>query len=572
MQSPRSGHTGPSRTKLAVLGLLLALPLVAYALDVDRAELEKAGNKRIVFINYEGPHAKIDSNEDILGIGLALGRAIKQGAIRAGDEKKYYAFHGTTSGGADQKLDADVVSLGVDAGVDHIRNLRLILRGFLQGAYDYSPQDAALLAEFVTVYNAVYRGDWNYFAGRYRPMVLGGLTQKKAGLSVRFDEWPGQAQIIIPLTQVVTPGSLSAVDTSSVSDKNVVAQMRKEEDKGIDSRKDMVDLKERESAAAKQQAQLEREGIVDEEKKIAAEKAAIQAEKDRIAAEEKKTAAAPPAPTTTGTGSTAPAGTPGASQTQTPPAAAAGQQPQSSGETSPAKAAEQQQASEALAQDKAAVAQREVALAEREKKVEERKDQAAAKETFAEKKDAEASADRTQIAADQQQKIAQEAAAPAVPPSGELALRLGPGDSPYGRFVIVDPATGAELKASPLDTVHARAIAEVGGKLYAVAGKQGGNGAVRLVIVDKTTLEMQKQGDVDIQKDSPIWVLGDQLYALIVSGGGVRLGRFDTNLGLTATSSVPVHPYAAPTFLKGTVLIQGTDGAVVILKAADLSK
>lgn len=538
-------------TALAVLALLAARSPTADALDVDRAELEKAGTQKIVFINYEGPYARIDSSEDILGIGLALGRAIRAGATRAGTENRYYAVHAAAKGASDAKFDADVIGLGVDAGVDHIRNLRLILRGYLQAAYDYSPKDAALLAEFATVYNAVYRGDWKYFTDRYRDGALAALSPDKAGLSVRFDEWPGRAQIVIPLSEKAAPGSLSAVDTTSLTDKKVVEQLRKDEDKGIDSRKEMVDLKEREASEAKQTATLEREAIVDEEKKIADEKAAVAAEKERIAAEEKRLAESKRA----------------AERAAAEKAAATGEPPAKS-----APSAEEKKAEEQLAQDKAAVAAKEEEIAKKEEQLEERKEEAAAAESFAEKKDAEASADRTEIAKDQQQIIKEESAAPKAPPTGDLALRLTSSASPYARFVMIDKMTGTELKASPLDTVHARSTAEVGGKLVAVAGREGGNGAVRLVVVDKASLEMLKQGDVDIQRESPVWVRGDQLYALVAEAGGPRLARFDANLALLAKSSVPVHPYAVPSFAQGVVLVQGADGAVVVLKEADLSK
>lgn len=551
MQRALSGLPSRSFTVLAVLAFLAGLSPTASALDVDRTELEKAGTQKIIFINYEGPHARIDTSEDILGIGLALGRAIRAGATRAGTENRYYAVHAATKGGPDAKFDADVIGLGVDAGVDHIRNLRLILRGYLQAAYDYSPKDAALLAEFATVYNAVYRGNWKYFTDRYRDAALAALSPDKAGLSVRFDEWPGRAQIVIPLSEKAAPGSLSAIDTTSLTDKNVVDQMRKDPEKGIDSRKDMVDLKEREASEAKQKATLEREAIVDEEKKIADEKAAIAAEKERIAAEEKRIADSKQA----------------AEKAAAEKAAATGAAP-AKVEPSPA----ERKAEEKLAQDKAAVAAKEETVAKKEEAVAERKEEAAAAASFAEKKDAEASADRTEIAKDQQQQIKEEAAAPKAPPTGDLALRLTAADSPYARFVMIDKTTGSELKASPLDTVHARSTAEVGGKLIAVAGRDGGNGAVRLVVIDKTSLEMQKQGDVDIQKESPVWVRGDQLYVLVAEAGGPRLARFDADLALLAKSSVPVHPYATPSFAQGVVLVQGADGAVVVLKEADLSK
>lgn len=562
MLSPNMGFRRRALFALMLLSILSAFPPTAFAIEVDKAELEKGGTQKIVFINYEGPHARIDTSEDILGIGLALGKAIRDGASRAGDERRYYAVHSAGGSAGDPKFAADMIGLGVDAGVDHIKNLRLILRGFLQAAYDYSPKDAAVLAEFATVYNAVHRGDWNYYADRYRDAVVGSLSKDKAGLSVRFDEWPGRAQIVIPLSEGAAAGSLSAVDTTPLTEKGVVDQMRKDEGKGVDTRKDMVDLKEREADQARQTATLDRQAIVDEEKKIADEKAAIAAEKERIAAEEKKAEEAKKTAQPSGTQPAAGQAGP-ASEAQPAGAAAA----------APEQTAEQKKAEEKIAADKKAVEEREAAVAEKEKAVEQKKEEAQQAEAFADKKDAEASADRAEIAKDQQEQIKKDAAAvAAAEPVGALALKMVSADGPYARFVMVDKSTGKELKASPLDTVYARSTAEIGGMIIAVAGKEGGNGAVRLVALDDKTLEMTKQGDVDIQQDSPLWVVGENIYAMIKGDGGPRLARFGSDLTLKAKSSEPVHPYAVPFFAPGTVLVPGKDGAVMILREADLSR
>ncbi len=534
----------------------------ASALEVDRAELEKSGRERIVFINYEGPHAKIDSSEDIIGIGTALGRAVRNGAVRAGDARRYYAVHSVTPAGGAPALDADVIGLGVDAGVDHIRNLRLILQGFLQAAYDYSSKDASLLAEFATVYNAVHRGDWDYYVRTYKQGVSASLEKEKVGLSVRFDEWPGRAMIVIPLTEGAPRGSLSAVDTTPLTEKKVVDELRKKEDLGVQSRKEMVDLKEREAAEARQKAEFEREAIVQEEKKIAEEKAALQEEKAKVAAEreaaERSGQAAPSAPAA---GGGAPVKAPEADEgagaaSPAAEAAAAGQKPSAT--------------EAALVEKESAIAEKEKELAERETALAEKKEEAAKAEERAERKEAEAVAERKDIAADQQELIKKEDSG-VLQPKGELSLRMVSPDGPFARFVLVDPANGKELKTSALDTVRGRSVADIGTNLVAVAGKTGGSGAVRLVLVDKSTLEMIKQGEDDIHPESPVWIEGDRLYALGASSGSYRMTVFDKELKRLAQSKEDVHPFAAARFVDDLLLTQAADGSVLILKAEDLS-
>ncbi len=523
----------------ALIAAVLALVAVSAlgSLEVDRTELEKSRSARVVFINYEGPHARVESAEDIREIGRALGRAVRAGAARAGSPHRYFAIHSASAAAAD-RLDADVLGLGVDAGVDHIVNLRRILQGYLEGAYEYSERDAALLAEFITVYNAVYRGDWNYFGSRYKEAARASLTSDKVGLSVRFDEWPGRSLIVIPLGEG-KPGSLSAVETSSLTEKKVVEELRKDEGRGVEPRKEMVDLKEREAAEAKQTAAVQREAIAEEEAKIAAERAALAAEKERIAAQEKAAAQA-------GTGA---AGT----------GAAAG--------GAPAAGTAQGETAAPTAEAKAAVAAKEEELAKREEALGEKKEAAAAAEERAEKKAEEAKTERKEIAADQQAAIAQEAAKPA--PTGVPALRMADPTSPLGKVVLVD-AAGVELAASALDTVNARSVMVLEDRIVAIAGQAKGSGAVRLVTLDPKTLAMTKQGADDIHEGSLIWTRGTDLYAVVSVGGKLHLARFDKDLVKVAQSAVTVHPFAAPLFRADSLTVQASDGSPVLLGAGDL--
>jgi hypothetical protein len=223
---------------------LLALVFISFPLfsQVNRTELEE-NQGPVIFFNYEGPQARIETREQIRNIGYSLGQEVQGGNNSPGTRARYFVIH-SVSPAEGNRLDADIFGLGADVGVDHVRNLRLIIQGYLEGAYRYSAQDAALLAEYITVYNAVYRGSWAYFSQRYKTAVIQHLDAGKAGLSIRFDEWPGQTLMLIPLGTGIS-SSLSAVDTSAVSDTNVLDEMRKEEDRGIGQRQEMADLKDR---------------------------------------------------------------------------------------------------------------------------------------------------------------------------------------------------------------------------------------------------------------------------------------------------------------------------------------
>ncbi|GAB1481364.1 P83/100 family protein [Treponema sp.] len=536
---------------LLFLGTLLTSALGA--LEVDRIELEKSKAERVVFINYEGPHARIETLEDIRSIGLALGRAIKAGATRAGATNRYFAIH-SVAGVAEGRLDADIFGLGVDAGVDHISNLRLILQGYLEGAYDYSAKDARLLSDFITIYNAVYRGNWDYFQSRYKNGVISQLSSDKAGLSLRFDEWPGRALIVIPLA-IAKPGSLSALDTSPLTDKKVVDELRKDPAKGVETRKDMVDLKERESSAAKQSAELQKEAIVEEEAKLLAERAALEAEKTKLAEKERADAA----------------------RSKQESAAAVSAAKDTASAQGPAQSTTQSTAKTvaSAAEDKAAkaeIAAKEEKLAAKEEELAKKKEEAAASSDLAAKKEAEAKSERSDIAKDQQAIIAEEnkASAAKVKPVGTPAVRMIAPISPLGKLVLIDKANGTELKSSALDTLNVRSLVTLGDRIIAIAGKAVGNGAIRLVSIDPETLEMTKQGEDDIDAASLLWLKGNDLYAISSSGGKLYLSRFDQDLVRKARSAEAVHQFATPLFSGDTLSTQASDGSVLFLNAGDL--
>ncbi|MDR1587125.1 MAG: hypothetical protein LBS57_06695 [Treponema sp.] len=510
--------------KILIPGFVMTGMAALLCAQVNQGELER-NLEPVTFINYEGPHSKIETREQIRNIGAGLGQEVSAGTARPGYSNRYFVIH-SVSGADGSKLDADIFGLGVDTGVDHIRNLRTIIQGYLETAYGYDARDAALLAEYVTIYNAVYRGDWDYFNERYKAPVMQNLTREKAGLSIRFDEWPGRTLMIIPLGM----SGLSSVDTTAVSDSRVVEEMRKEDDRSVEQRKDMVDLKEREAAEAEQKAVVEREAIKEEEKKISQERAQVQEEKKQSAQERDQA-----------------------------------RQDQAAGKASPE---DTQKKEEALDQREDESRGKEEELDRREQDLDQRREEARKQEEFAEQKTAEAQQDRESIAQDQQEALANESRQAA----GVLGAGIEAADSSLGRLIRLDPANGEELRRSPLDTVNVRTLTFFSGKIIAIAGENRGNGAIRLIEVNNNNLEMAKQGDDDIHPNSLLWVDGSDLYAITnnLATGVLNLGRFDSDLALQARSETEVHPYASVTFQGGKVLTQDKDGRPVVLNSSDL--
>jgi|TergutMp193P3_1026864.scaffolds.fasta_scaffold00821_11 multidrug efflux pump subunit AcrA (membrane-fusion protein) len=528
---------------ILTIAILAGIAAAGYA-QVDRDELRDL--PPVTFINYEGPHARLDTREEIRQIGVVLGRQISESEkgiaptldgmtieekrqysykFETGALNRYFVIH-CVSGPEDGKIDADILGLGVDTGVDHIRNLRVIIQGYLQTAYDYNDRDALLLAEYITVYNAVYRGNWDYFTSRYKNQVIDNLTKEKAGLSIRYDEWPGRTLIVIPLGH----GGLSSIDTTTISDRRVIEEMRREDDQGVPQRQELVNLLERESEQAERQAQAERDAVRQEENRIAEERNQNAQERDQIAQERQNT-----------------------------------QDDQQAGRITQDEANQRQD--ELNRRDEAAQ-QRDQDLDRQNENLEQRRAEAQRLDEFSEQKADEAQQQRQDIARDQQAAIANDS-------SGIFGVAIEKPNLPMGRLVRLNPTTGVELRRSPLNTVHVRTVTFTGGRILAIAGENVGSGAVRLVEINQSSLEMARQGDDDIKTGSLLWVNGGDLYAITVdlrSNNSCYLGRFNTGLVLQAKSAVKVHPEASVTIQQGRLLTQREDGSPLLLNPADLTE
>jgi ABC-type uncharacterized transport system ATPase subunit len=158
------------------------------------------------------------------------------------------------------------------------------------------------------------------------------------------------------------------------------------------------------------------------------------------------------------------------------------------------------------------------------------------------------------------------------PVEGILGASILSPNGSLGRVVKLNPDTGQEVKRSSLNTVNARTLTLSEGKIIAIAGENRGNGAVRLVEINKDTLEMVKQGEDDISPQSLLWTDGSSLYAIASSGGNLYLARFNTGLVREARSSITVHPYGGIAFSDGYIITQRSDGSAVLLNSGDLSE
>ena len=523
--------------KKSVLLLVSALLTAGlFALEVNKNELNTTGDTTIEFINYTGPHKVIDSIEAIRSIGSGLGVQIARDptkSISTSKNAKYYVIHAVDANESG-KLDADILYIGADATVDHITNLRRIISAYLTAAYGYSDKDADTLAVFITVYNAVYRGNLDTFKAKYKNVVIENLSADNCGLSVNYKDWPGKSEIVIPLYDV--NGGLSTVDTSVISDSSVVKSMKEDDDKNVDSRKDMVDIKEREADAASEKAKEAQKKAVSEQKKLDEEKkktteAKKEAETAQKTAEEKQKKA--------------------------------DENPNDKKAQEEAKEAKQE-----AEEKKQAAEEQQQKQEEQQTKTEEAKQEAKEQQALADKKETEAQSERKEIAKDQAEVQKKEAAQALM--TTEFGIILSDEANMLSRLVKFNIADGEVIKNSPVAQIRNRTVYKEGDGFIAIAGENSKKGAVKLVTISPETLEIAAESDNTIAEDSVLVQDGSEYYCVVDEKGKYYLGKFSGDLSLKLKSEIQVKSATPVTVTDAGIVVTDTNGKLRLLDKKDL--
>lgn len=545
-----------------VLNILLVLFITTslFALEVDEVEIKSTSNQTITFENYTGPHSRVDTLDQIKGIGKNLASDFDKNISKTYGNQRYSVIHAVDSN-EKGKLDADIFIIGADAEVDHVRNIRHIIASYLAQAYGYEYDDAYTIATFATVYNAVYRGKIDYFKGKYKAVVMNNLSASKVGMSTSYKNWPGATQIVIPLADL--DGGLSTVDTSVISDKKVVESMQEEDDKGIDERKNMVDIKEREAEESQQKAQEAQKKVTEEEKKLAEEKKVLEEKKDNAqAAQEKADTAQKKAEESEEKAKEAQAKAESNPQDEEAQKQAKQAQEQAQEDKEAADSA-QKQADQAKEEE---VEQQEV-VDQQSESVEEAKSVAESEQAKADKKQTEAQNERAEIAKDQKEVISNGILEEK---TAAFALKLVDEKNLYSAIVKINRFTGEELKESSVKVIHNRMIYHDGLDFIAIAGETSKTGAVKLVKLDKDNLEIISESKEIIADNSVLIQVGTDYFCVINEKGKNYIGKFNSDLECTAKSTINVNP-ATPIYLSAEgIYVTDSSDKITLLDMSSL--
>jgi hypothetical protein len=522
------------------LGLLLAATALAAALGVDVDELKTA--KKVEFVNYSGPIDIFQTDFDIRGIGRTLARQIKAGRAAASFEVKYSAIHAVDTA-EPGRLSADILVLEKDARIDTIDNVRRVTSAYMAALYDYPRADADLLALFVSYYNAVYRGSLPYFAGKYKTVVMSHLEAEKVGISTKYFDWPGKTQMVIPLNEAATRDIFGALDSSVLTDRKVIEQLRTKEDKGVPERTAITTLKEKEAQKGQQAVDEQAKKLAEQKKKTDEQQAAL--DKARRETE----------------------------QARTDQERAAAQQKVTEKEAALEKSQEQQKtAEEKLAAQEAAVQQKQQEVQQEKKDI--AADTAAVK---IEQKPEEVKKELAQREADvaKREEAVKKGQSDQAIFAGKLyylkVKEYLTGGHYNNDMLVINAASGAVILKSTESLICGRKFDLFKNGVVVITYKSTHNEGHFLTLLDLDTLQRKAISDQAVFFRSFVETREELTYAVVERSGAYYLGVFSPEMKLVASSKDQVDPDSFISFYNELVYINGKNKNILVLNRADLS-
>ena len=206
--------------------------------QISIAEKEIRKIKAANFTNFTGEVEHPDRVVDMIATGGALATNLKMqnGRSTVGDKYSLTRVLSTNS----TKYSADIFGVEAGAKVNHIKNLRRIMSGYISSSFKINVKLSMTIATFVTYYNAWLRNHTDGLSS-YADEVVKAVDPAKAGIGLNYREWPGASQMLIPL-------SVSGLYGSNISTRELYNKaedlLRQQKDKGVNERQDMLNARQ----------------------------------------------------------------------------------------------------------------------------------------------------------------------------------------------------------------------------------------------------------------------------------------------------------------------------------------
>ncbi len=556
-------------TKYKALTMMLSALIIILTnntgsgLEVDIGEIR---TKPVRFINKQ-KFANKDSIRDIDYIGKILSIKAKED-IYARYYLKYSIIR-AFSAEEPEKFSADIFSIDKDAKVGHISIVRRIIASYLMNRYNYSGSDASAISLFLTYYNAIYRGNVDYYSSRYKSVVMKYINSKNAGISLKYWEWPGATRILIPLTEQSQKGKLDSVDPDIISDRKTIEEVRKDED-NIPARKDMADIKEKKIEKDKKDLENDKGTLGTEREKLEQEKRPLEQKKEDIKQkEEELKKEKEEAKKITDT-----------QKREEKEKELKEKETQFETEKVKITAEEDEikKKEEKIGQQEKDIAEKEQKIQDREKKLENEKKEIERDEL---KRDIKQDPEKASVKLiekekelDKREDNLREELDKNIYANKLYYLKIKEyleGGHYNNEMYMIDAATRKIILKSPVDNICGSRYDIFSGGVVVITHLGSHSSGHRLTILDRDTLAAKINGEHNVFWRSFVEIRDGFIYVILDEKGKHYLGRFDGNLALTAKSSEEISEDTFISFYGDFVYINRYDKTIIVLNKDDLS-
>lgn len=193
---------------LGVLSLAAIFTFNLFGQEINRFDEDfvKENTSTTTYKEWTGSYApsEINTASQIMDIGRRLGKGISYQEKVQNDPNPYnkgnpaYKYSSARIYGK-TKRGADLLLIGSTATVDTIKCLKMIIRGYLETAFSYNPEEAKILAEKICYWNTNNFENLEYFDSVFESDVKKVFEGRyeRMGLSSSYQEWK-KSILIIP--------------------------------------------------------------------------------------------------------------------------------------------------------------------------------------------------------------------------------------------------------------------------------------------------------------------------------------------------------------------------------------
>lgn len=508
---------------------LFTIFLKVWGAEIDEEEIKKVG--KVEFENYRGIFESV---------GIDYLRTMGEYLAKISDvgrKKQYFLYEIVVVQPKEDLLGADVFFILKESRIKHINAIRHILAGYLTERYKYNPKEAFTLAVFITYYNAVYRGNVEYFRSKYVPELFS-FTTKNIGISTKYYEWAGNTEIVIPTKIGLTKEKITL---GEISKKEVIQEIKeKEEDFGVKERKEMIEIRKKELEEEKQK-------LTEKEEELQRKKEELQERKSEIEEVEK-------------------------------------QLEQKLQETTNEKDREEiKQQMEELSKEKEKIEKEEEKLKEEESKINQFRKEIEKEEKEIKEEEKEIKKDEEKVERKRESELVKEEEKERAKEPGDKTVFRGKmyylkkqDFDPRGHYnntmYLIDLSERKVVKESSFKKICGFKYYVYGDGVVVIGYKESHSQDHFLVLLDRENIEPKIIGKDNIFWRSFIEFKDDFLYAITIVNGRYYLGKFDRKLERVGISDTEVDPDTFLTFYEGQILINDRSKNIVILDEKTLKK